>query len=77
MSILKRFWHWVDERSVVRRAVLGITLWMTWRSFVWAATYAETGTSDSDTALIIAAVLVPISTLQGAAFKHYTESKQL
>ena len=50
---------------------------MTWRSFLWATQYAAATTADgASTALVIAAVLAPISLLQGYVFKAYLESKE-
>lgn len=64
-----------------RTATLGITLWMTWRTFQWANDYAEivlAANNDGATlgaAAIIAAVTAPVSVLQGYVFKAYIESK--
>ena len=68
----ERFWSFIDQRGIVRRVVLGITLYLTWVSFHWAASYASESTrAGMDIAAIIAAVLAPIAALQGAAFKAY------
>lgn len=74
--MINRFWDWVDTRSVVRRIVLFVTLWMTWAAFVWAAGFAETtDKSGVEVGLIIAAVTAPIAALQGFVFKVYSESR--
>lgn len=74
--MMDRFWTWVDKRSVIRRVVLGVTLWMTWRAFAWAAEFAEaTDKSGMDVAAIIAAVTAPITYLQAAVFKTYAEGR--
>lgn len=66
----------VDERAVVRRAVLFITLWMTWEAFYWAAKFATlTDKSGIEVAAIIAAVTAPISLLQGFVFKVYADGR--
>lgn len=77
MSPLTQFWDWVDSRAVVRRIVLFITLWMTWRAFVWATefTYAHPTVAGSEVALIIAAVTAPITVLQGYIFKVYSDGR--
>lgn len=76
MTLLARFWDWVDQRAITRRIVLGVTVWMTWRAFAWAAVFAETTTRvGTDTGLIIAAVTAPIAALQAAAFKVYSEGR--
>lgn len=71
-----KFWDWVDRRQMIRRSVLGITLWMTWSSFTWAAAFASTCTKPGlEVAAILAAVLAPIATLQGFVFKVYADGK--
>ena len=71
------FVAWDNAIGVRRTAVLGITLWMTWRPFLWATQYAgEHAAADgAQVALVIAAVLAPISVLQAYVFKAYLESK--
>lgn len=72
----KHFWDWVDGRAVVRRIVLGFTLFMTFYSFVEMVKFAYNSPYPGmETAAIIAAVLVPITSLQGFAFKHYTAGR--
>lgn len=81
MEIVKKssntFWTWVDTRYISRRVVLGITIWITIHSYMWAAHFASTcmDKSGMEIAAIIAAVLTPISTLQGFIFKSYVGSK--
>lgn len=77
-------WHAfldAEERLGVRRtAVLGVTVWMTWRAFDWAAEFASTngvdGTESIAIAAIIGAVTAPITFLQAAVFKSYIEGKR-
>lgn len=69
-----------ERKLAIRRsAVLFVTLWMTWRSFAWAAAYASTVSVAGDSAVavaaMIAAVTAPISVLQAAVFKAYIEGK--
>lgn len=74
---IKTFWDWIDDRSVVRRLVLFITLWLTWESFHWAAGYAvQTKLDGLGAAAVIGAVTAPISFLQAAIFKNYSESRK-
>lgn len=74
--MIARFWEWVDSRSVIRRIVLFVTLWMTWAAFAWAAGFAEgTTKSGMEVAAIIAAVTAPIAALQGYVFKVYAEGR--
>jgi hypothetical protein len=76
--MIAAFWDWVDSRSVVRRLVLFITLWMTWLAFQWAADFALVVIDKSgiEAAAIIAAVTAPISVLQGYVFKVYAEGRK-
>lgn len=70
------FWNFLDSRYIIRRMVLFITIWMSYISYLWAASFAATCMKDgTEIALIIGAVLVPISALQGFAFKLYLDSK--
>lgn len=70
------FWQFIDDRAIVRRIVLFVTLWMTWDSFTWAARFAEhTAKSGMDVAAIVAAVTGPIAALQAAVFKVYSDGR--
>jgi hypothetical protein len=77
MKVLKLFLKaFLDPYGVNRRVILFITVYMTWKSFEWAAHFAGTSTkSGLEEAAIIAAVTAPISALQGFVFKVYTESR--
>lgn len=73
---MDKFWQWIDERSIIRRIVLFITLWMSWESFAWAADFAEsTAKSGLEVPAIIAAVTAPIAALQGYVFKVYAQGR--
>lgn len=78
---LDAFVEWERKLAIRRSAVLFMTLWMTWRSFTWAAQYASMVSlaAGNDAALaaaaMIAAVTAPISVLQAAVFKAYIGSK--
>ena len=73
---MERFWNWIDSRSVIRRIVLFVTLWMTWAAFAWAAGFAETTLkSGIEVAAIIGAVTAPIAALQAFIFKIYAEGR--
>lgn len=66
----------IDSRAVVRRSVLGFTLYMTWYGTKEAWAFAHTSTFDGmGTAAVIAAVLVPIGALQGFAFQQYSKGR--
>ena len=67
----------LNQHGAVRRSLLAVTLWMTWRSFCWAATFASVSTFDgTGTAAVIAAVLAPIAYLQKAVFDAYLASRR-
>lgn len=75
-SWIERWWDFVDQRGVIRRIVLGIAIWMTWRVSMWAMIYAETSTRPGlDIAAIIAAVTGPVTIFGGYAFKAYIVSR--
>lgn len=70
------FWDWVDRRCIVRRIVLGVTVWMVYEAFSWAARFASATEKDgAEVGLIIAAVTGPIAVLQGYVFKLYSENR--
>ena len=65
-----------DANGVNRRLILYVTVYMSWKGFEWAAHFAGTSTkTGAEEAMIIAAVLMPISALQGFVFKVYTDSR--
>lgn len=72
----KAFLDFLDNRAVIRRIVLFVTLWMTWRSFAWAAQFADhTTRTGMDSAAMIAAVTAPVSALLGAVVKFYGDNR--
>ena len=75
---IDRFIQAESALGVRRTAVLGVTLWMTWRSFKWAAEFAHTVPVEAmlGGAALIAAVLAPIAYLQQAVFTAYIKSKE-
>jgi len=75
--ILSDILEWERKLAIRRSTVLFVTLWMTYRAFEWAATYASATslTSGLEAAAIIAAVTAPITYLQTAVFKAYISSK--
>ena len=76
MNRITAFWDWVDERHIIRRSVLGVTVWMSYISFTWAANFADTtAKAGAEVGLIIAAVTGPVAALQGFVLKVYSESR--
>jgi hypothetical protein len=71
--------RWEERLGIRRSVVLFITLWMTWRSFAWAAEYVSVvKTGDGlAAAAMIAAVTAPITYLQKVVFEAYIASKDL
>jgi hypothetical protein len=74
LPTLEQFIAWDSALGLRRTAVLGLTLWMTWRSFLWAGVYANAH-STTEGALVLAAVLGPIATLQTFVFRIYSDGK--
>lgn len=76
---LTRFWDWVDTRGVIRRAVIGVALWMNWlageHAFEYAMAALKAGKTDAGIGAIIAAFTAPAALLAGAVFKSYTDSR--
>jgi hypothetical protein len=74
-----QFWDFIDQRGVIRRAVLGISIWMLWVQAEWAHEYSLTalalGKSDAGVAAILAALSAPATLLVGYVFKNYLESR--
>jgi len=80
MTWFKKFWDFVDNRGVVRRIVLGVTMWMTfWISyrmteFAFAA-LAANKLSEGNIILAITAISAPIAGLGGYVYKVYLDSR--
>lgn len=73
---MKALLDFLDNRAVIRRIVLFVTLWMTWRGFEWAGQFASTTPkSGLEVAAIITAVTAPVAALQAAVFKVYSSSR--
>lgn len=74
-----QFWDFIDQRGVIRRAVLGVSIWMLWVQAEWAHEYSLTalalGKSDAGVAAILAALSAPATLLVGYVFKNYIESR--
>lgn len=75
MKTICQFWDFVDNRGVIRRAVLGIAIWMTWQVSEWAMAFATNEEISMNTAAVIAAVTAPVVAFGGYAFKSYLDSR--
>ena len=75
--MITRLWDWVDNRAVVRRIVLGVTVWATIDVSVFVAwDFALHSPYDGlGTAAVIAAITAPLAALQGFAFASYTKGR--
>lgn len=73
-------WQFANNltRRPFSRAVLVVTMAMTWRVTVWAFEFARQTAElgGYDVAATIAAVTAPFAALQAAAFKVYTDGKE-
>lgn len=62
----------LGQHEILRPLTLGTTLWLTYSAYDWAREFASLSErSGPDVAMIIAAVIAPISLLQGYVFKAY------
>ena len=76
---LTKFWDFLDTRGVIRRVVLGLSIYMLWVQATWAHEYAlaalALGKSDAGVAAILAALSAPATLLVGYVFKNYLDSR--
>ena len=74
-----KFWDFIDQRGVVRRLVLFISIYMLYVQSMWAHGYALTaltyGASDMSVAATVGAISAPSTLLVGYVFKEYLSSK--
>lgn len=74
--MIARFWNWIDDRYIVRRLVLigtfVTTIWAIREAFIFATSSPFDG---GGTAAVIAAILAPLSVLQGFAFRDYNSGR--
>lgn len=71
-----RLFDFIDKYAIVRRIVLGVAIWMTWRVSEWAMSFAVSSTRPGvDLAAVVAAVTAPVTVFGGYAFKVYADSK--
>lgn len=66
----------IDKRMIIRRVIILLVLYETVDVYLWAKSYAMLpGKSGADLSVVIAALTVPISILQGFMFRMYDESR--
>lgn len=71
---LAEVWVFLVREGVLRQCVVGVSLWMTWESFMWAADYAVGREPSTAGAAMIAAVLVPVVGLQKVVFDWWRDT---
>ena len=75
MSWLDTFWLHLEKGQVVRRIAFFGMLWMSYEAIMWSMEYVSTiGDVTTANAMIIGAVLTPITALQAAIIKFYAEN---
>lgn len=77
--MIDRILAWFERKNFVsvHALTLYLTLWMTWRAFLWASEFSLASSLDGiGTAAVIAAVTAPISMLQGFIFNVYSGSRR-
>ena len=60
---------------MIRRVILGIAIWMTWKVSEWAMSFAINEEISVNTAAVIAAVTSPVVAFGGYVFKAYLDSR--
>jgi len=77
---ITQWWDFVDQRGVVRRLVLGVSLWMLWDVSKWGMAYADkalaAGSTDAALAAVMAAAGGPATLLVGYVFRVYIDSRE-
>lgn len=79
-TVAQRFrevWDWVDKRDIDKHAASWFVFFATWDITHWALSFVSNHPEKSglEAAAVIGAVMVPWSTLQGAALKWYFEAR--
>ena len=76
MGTFDRIAYFIENHALVRRMILAAMMVLTFMVYRWAMGYAEISDHDGiGTAAVIAALLTPLSALQGAIFKFYIDSR--
>lgn len=70
------FFDFIDDRQIIRRGIVLILLYQVVDVYLWAKNYAlMPGKSGAELSVVIAALIVPVSFLQGFLFKIYDEGR--
>jgi len=71
------FMDWLDNRTIVRRVLLLVTMWLVIDSYAWCKSFAEHTSRDGlQIAAIIAAVTGPVTVLLKFVLDNYTEARK-
>lgn len=74
-----KLWDFVDQRGIIRRAVLGVSMWLLYVQGIWANEFAlkalALGKADIGVAGIMSAITAPATLLVGYTFKNYLDSR--
>jgi hypothetical protein len=66
----------IDQRQVVRRAMVLIVLWQLVDAYLWAKHFAyRDGMTGLELGAVIAAITGPVTVLQGFLFRMYDSSR--
>lgn len=77
LSLIARFWDWIDDRDIDKHLVSLVILGGTYRITEWAMTFAKTCDKPGiEVAAILGAVLAPYMALQAAAVSFYFRARQ-
>lgn len=75
MSKLDDFWLQIEKGQVVRRIAFFGMLWLSYETIMWSMGYVSSIEEVTTAhAMIIGAVLTPITALQAAIIKFYAEN---
>ena len=75
-SLFNGLWEFLDRGFVMRRVFVGMTWYLTFKSYMWCFYVAEKSGYDPATIASSMAILTPISALQGFALKLYGDQKK-
>ena len=70
------FMDWLDNRMIVRRVILVMTMWLVIDSYFWARAYAwASSRPGQDIALVVTAVTLPVTLLLKFVLDNYAERR--
>lgn len=76
-SLLQVLWDILDNGMIIRRVSFGVMLWFSITFIIWSMDFAANNPQvPSEKALLIGAIGVPLSALQGYVFKLYVDNRQ-